>query len=174
MRVSTALVALVGLSLLGCKTLKDVSIGYADAITTSQLPEADSWERVEVQFPSLNDVDPLASPSLTRYAITPEQVEAVTLTGVEFEGSDGACGTPFSSVEIQLVAAELGPTTLATATRGGECLDWQLAPAADLGPWFRQPKVSIVALVDGQPPEQVQSLSLHVSFLIDVADQRIE
>jgi hypothetical protein len=169
-----ALFGVIGLNLLGCKTLDEVSIGYADAITSSQLPDAEGWDRVSVAFPSLTDVDPLASPSLARHSVTAAEIEAVSVTGVELEGPDGGCGTPFTRVEVQLVAPELGPTTLATADRAGECLTWTLVSATDLGPWFRQPRVSIVALVDGKPPEAVQSLSLRVNFLIDVADKRIE
>ncbi|HLT40690.1 MAG TPA: hypothetical protein VK034_30650 [Enhygromyxa sp.] len=165
---------MLGIALLGCKTLTEVSIGYADAVTTSSLPGDGPWSRVSVVFPGLTDMDPLASPSLTRHAVTPEEVESVAITSVELGGPAGACGMPFSSVELQLVAPELGPTTLATATRNGECLSWTLATGTELGPWFRQPSVSIVALVDGQPVGDPQSLSLRVSFLIDVVDKRIE
>lgn len=159
--------------LLGCKTLSEVSIGYADAVTTSQLPSEGPWSQVSVAFPSLTDMDPLASPSLSRYAVKPEEVESVKLTGVELQGAAGECGLPFSAIDLQLVAAELGPTSLATAKRDGECLTWTLA-SEELAPWFRQPKISIVALVDGQPVTDAQSLSLRVSFLIDVTDKRIE
>lgn len=95
------------------------------------------------------------------------QVESVKLTSVELEGPAGACNLPFSAVELQLLAAELGPATLATGKREGECLTWTLA-TEELGPWFRQPKISIVALVDGEPVADTQSLSLRVSFLVDV------
>jgi hypothetical protein len=161
------------LTLLGCKTLSEVSIGYADAITSSSLPSDGPWSRVSVAFPSLTDMDPLSSPSLTRYAVTPEEVESVKLTSVELEGPAGACNLPFSAVELQLLAAELGPATLATGKREGECLTWTLA-TEELGPWFRQPKISIVALVDGEPVADAQSLSLRVSFLVDIKDKQIE
>jgi hypothetical protein len=161
-------------TLLGCKTLSEVSIGYADAVTTSSLPSEGSWSRVSMTFPGLTDVDPLASPSLSRYEVKPEEVESVAVTSVELEGSAGGCGLPFSAIELQLVAAELGPTTLATAVRNGECLSWTLAKENQLAPWFRQPKISIVAVVDGQPVADVQSLSLQVSFLVDVTDKKIE
>src|SRR5690606_29704198 len=169
------IVALVlGSALLGCKTLSEVSIGYADAVTTSSLPGDGPWSRVSVAFPGLTDMDPLSSPSLARYAVTPEEVESVAVTRVELDGPAGACGMPFTAIELQLVAPELGPTTLATATRSGECLSWTLAGETELGPWFRQPTISIVARVDGEPASDTQSLSLRVSFLIDVADKRIE
>jgi hypothetical protein len=171
------LLAFAGSSLLGCKTLSEVSIGYADAVTTSQLPSDGPWSRVSVAFPGLADIDPLSSPSLSRYAVTPEEVESVKLTSVELEGPAGECGLPFLAIELQLVADELGPATLATAAREGECLKWTLA-SDELAPWFRQPKISIVALVDGQPVADVQtdnqSLSLRVSFLVDVTDKHIE
>jgi hypothetical protein len=172
-RVFALLLAFGSTSLLGCKTLSEVSIGYADAITSSSLPSDGPWSRVSVAFPSLTDMDPLASPSLSRYAVKPEEVESVKLTSVEFEGPAGACGLPFAAIELQLVAAELGPATLGTATREGECLKWTLA-SEELAPWFRQPKISIVALVDGEPVADAQSLSLRVSFLVDVADKHIE
>jgi hypothetical protein len=173
-RVAALLLVLTGPGLLGCKTLKEVSVGYADAITTSSLPSEGPWSRVSVVFPELSDLDPLSSPSLTRYAVKPEEIESVKLTGVELAGPSGACGLPFSSLELQLVAAELGPTTLATAERSGECLSWTLTSEAELAPWFRQPKISITALADGEPVADPQSLSLRVSFLVDITDKRIE
>ena len=172
-RVLALLLVCVGSSTLGCKTLSEVSIGYADAVTTSQLPSEGPWSGVDVAFPSLTDMDPLSSPSLTRYAVKPEEIEAVKLTSVELEGSAGDCGLPFAAVELQLVAAELGPTSLATAVREGECLQWTLS-SDDLSAWFRQPKISIVALVDGEPIADAQSLSLRVSFMVDIADKRID
>ena len=173
-RVPALLLACAVPGLLGCKTLSEVSIGYADAISTSSLPDDGPWSRVSVAFPSLTDMDPLSSPSLTRYQVTPEEVESVKVTSVDFTGPTGECGLPFSAIELQLVAPELGPTTLANATRDGECLRWTLAGETELGPWFRQPTISIVAVVDGQPIADTQSLSLRVSFLIDVADKKIE
>jgi hypothetical protein len=161
-------------TLFGCKTLSEVSIGYADAITTSSLPSEGSWSRVNMAFPGLTDMDPLSSPSLSRYAVKPEEVESVAVTSVELEGSAGECGLPFSAIELQLLAAELGPTTLATAVRSGECLSWTVAKETELAPWFRQPKISIAALVDGQPVADLQSLSLRISFLIDVKDKQID
>jgi hypothetical protein len=160
-------------SLLGCKTLSEVSIGYADAVTTSELPSDGPWSRVSVAFPGLTDMDPLSSPSLSRYAVKAEEVESVKVTSVELEGAAGECGLPFSAIELQLVAAELGPVSLGTAAREGDCLKWTLA-SDELAPWFRQPKISIAALVDGQPVADAQSLSLRVSFLVDVKDKRIE
>lgn len=173
-RVPALLLMLGFASSLGCKTLSEVSIGYADAITSSSLPSDGPWSRVSVAFPSLTDMDPLSSPSLTRYAVAPEEVESVKLTSVELEGPAGDCNLPFSAVELQLVAAELGPATLATGKREGECLTWTLASDEELGPWFRQPKISIVALVDGEPVADAQSLSLRVSFLVDIKDKQIE
>ena len=172
-RVLALLLALGSASLFGCKTLSEVSIGYADAITSSSLPTDGPWSRVSVVFPSLTDMDPLSSPSLSRYAVKPEEVESVKLTSVELEGPAGDCNLPFSAVELQLVAPELGPATLATGKREGECLTWTLA-SDQLAPWFRQPKISIVALVDGEPVADAQSLSLRVSFLVDVTDKKIE
>ncbi len=175
MRLSPlVLVALLGLAATGCKTLSEVAIGYADAVTTSSLPSEGAWSRVSVEFPGLTDIDPLSSPSLTRYAVTPEEVESVKVTSVELEGEAGECGLPFSAIELQLVAAELGPAPLATAKREGECLSWTLADETELSTWFRQPQVSIVALVDGEPVADTQSMSLRVSFLIDVKDKQIE
>lgn len=175
MRAQTlALVALLGSASTGCKTLSEVSIGYADAVTTSQLPSEGPWTRVSVAFPALSDLDPLSSPSLSRYEVQPDEIESVKLTGVELEGEAGGCGLPFSAVELQLVAGDLGPTTLATAKRSGECLTWELESETELGPWFRQPKISIVAVVDGEPVDQPQSLSLRVSFLVDVEDKPID
>jgi hypothetical protein len=168
------LLASGSLALLGCKTLSEVSIGYADAITTSQLPSEGPWSGVSVAFPSLTDMDPLSSPSLARYGVKPEEVESVKLTGITLEGPAGDCQLPFASVELQLVAAELGPASLATAKRSGECLSWTLDRETELAPWFRQPKISIVALVDGEPVAEAQSLSLRVSFIIDVTDKQIE
>ncbi|MFO7562295.1 MAG: hypothetical protein R6X02_06600 [Enhygromyxa sp.] len=158
--------------LLGCKTLTEVSVGYADAITTSSLPGEGPWSGVSVAFPGLSDMDPLSSPSLTRYAVTAEEIESVKVTSAELSGSSGECGLPFAKLELQLVAAELGPTTLATAERRGECLSWALVET-ELAPWFRQPTISIVALVDGEPLAADQSLSLRVSFLVDVTDKPI-
>lgn len=169
-----ALVLACAPAVLGCKTLSEVSIGYADAVTTSSLPSEGPWSQVSVAFPGLTDIDPLSSPSLTRYAVTPAEVESVAVTGVELDGPAGECGLPFSAIELQLVAAELGPATLATASRSGECLSWTVAGETELGPWFRQPKISIVALVDGEPVADPQSLSLRVSFLIDIADKPID
>lgn len=173
-RVLALILALASPSLLGCKTLSEVSIGYADAVTTSSLPSDGPWSRVSVAFPSLTDMDPLSSPSLSRYAVEPEEVESVAVTSVELEGAAGECGLPFSAIELQLVAGDLGPASLATATREGECLKWTLATQTDLAPWFRQPKISIVALVDGEPVADAQSLSLRVSFMIDIKDKKIE
>lgn len=172
-RALALLLACVGSSSLGCKTLSEVSIGYADAITTSQLPSEGPWSRVSVEFPGLTDMDPLSSPSLSRYAVAPAEIEAVKVTSVELEGPAGGCGLPFASIELQLVAAELGPTRLASAARAGECLQWTLS-SDDLSSWFRQPKISIVALVDGEPIADAQSLSLRVSFVVDIADKRID
>jgi hypothetical protein len=174
LRVAALFLAFACPGLLGCKTLKEVSIGYADAITTSSLPSEGPWSQVGVAFPGLRDMDPLSSPSLTRYAIRPEEIESVAVTGVELAGPSGECGLPFSALELQIVAAELGPATLATAKRDGECLRWELATATELAPWFRQPTISIVAVADGEPIADGQSLSLRVSFLIDVTDKRIE
>jgi hypothetical protein len=171
---SLLLVVLVGSSLLACKTLSDVSIGYADAITTSALPSEGPWSRVSVEFPTLTDMDPLSSPSLSRYEVEPEEIESVKVTGVDLQGPAGECGTPLSAVEIQLVAAELGSTTLATANSEDGCLRWTLAGETELGPWFRQPAISIVALVDGEPSGDPQSLSLRVSFLVDIKAKRID
>lgn len=172
-RVLAFLLVCAGASSSGCKTLSEVSIGYADAVTTSSLPDAGPWSRASVSFPALSDMDPLSSPSLSRYAVTPEEVESVKLTSVELDGPAGACGLPFSAVELQLVAAELGPAALGTATREGECLQWTLSDE-ELAPWFRQPTISIVALVDGEPVADAQSLSLRVSFLVDVTDKPIQ
>jgi hypothetical protein len=173
-RVAALLLASACPGLLGCKTLKEVSIGYADAISSSSLPSDGPWTGVSVTFPELQDMNPLSSPSLTRYAIRPEEIESVAVTGVELAGSAGECGLPFSRLELQMVAAELGPTTLATAEREGECLRWELAAGTELAPWFRQPTISIVAVADGEPVADGQSLSLRVSFLVDVVDKQIE
>lgn len=172
-RVLALLLASASSSVLGCKTLSEVSIGYADAITTSSLPSDGSWSQASVAFPGLTDMDPLSSPSLSRYAVTPEEVESVKVTSVELEGPAGECGLPFLMVQLQLVSAELGPTPLARALRDGDCQRWTLT-SDDLAPWFRQPKVSIIALVDGQPVADAQSISLRVSFIVDVKDKRIE
>lgn len=175
MRVRVAIPFLsVVCGLLGCKTLKEVSVGYADAITTSSLPSEGPWSRVSVAFPGLRDMDPLSSPSLTRYAVRSEEIESVKVTGVELAGPTGECGLPFAALELQLVAAELGSTTLATGKRSGECLSWELAAETELASWFRQPTISIVAVVDGEPVAAAASLSLRVSFLIDVTDKKID
>lgn len=161
--------------LLGCKTLSEISVGYADAITTSELPSEGSWSGVSVAFPTLTNIDPLASPSLVRYQIEAEEVESVKVTRVELEGPSGPCNLPFQTVELQLLAPDLGPTRLATGSGSGlgsgECLTWELASETELAPWFRQPSISIVALVDGEPVADSQSLSLQVNFLIDITDQ---
>jgi hypothetical protein len=173
MRARTlVLVALLGLGPIGCKTLSEVSIGYADAVTTSELPEG-SWTAVSVAFPGLTDMDPLASPSLSRYEVKPEEIESVKVTSVELEGDAGGCGLPFSAIEVQIVAPELGPQTLATGKRTGDCLTWELAAETELSAWFREPKISIVAVVDGQPAAESQGLALRVSFLVDVEDKPI-
>jgi hypothetical protein len=180
MRTSLAVVAVLSLGLsLGltaCKTLSEVSIGYADAITTSQLPSEGPWTQVSVAFPSLAGMDPLSSPSLSRYAVTASEIESVHVTGVALEGDADACGLPFTRVEVQLVAGELGPATLATAERKGECLSWDLAADTEFGPWFRQAEVSVVALVDGQPSEASagESLALRISFMVDIKPKRID
>jgi hypothetical protein len=166
--------ALLAPTLLACKTLDEVAIGYADAITTSSIPGESSYTAAAVSFPALTDIDPLASPALSRYEVAPEEVESVKLTHVELEGPSGACGLPFAKLELQLIAEELGPVSLATAT-GGECLEWTLATDTELGPWFRQPSVTIQALADGEPWEgAAQSISLRVGFLVDVKDKRID
>jgi hypothetical protein len=159
---------------LGCKTLGEVAVGYADAITTTSLPtDEGGYAGATISFPALTDMDPLSSPALSRYEVAPEEVESVKLSSVELDGPSNACGLPFSKLELQVVAAELGPVTVATAS-GGECLEWTLTDE-ELGPWFRQPKLSIVALADGQPwTGGAESLSLRVSFLIDIEDKRIE
>jgi len=174
MRARSLLPFLAILPLLGCKTLSEVSIGYADAITTTELPSEGSWSQLSVAFPSLTDMDPLSSPSLSRYEVRPEEIESVKITSAELHGPSGACGLPFQAIELQLVAAELGPATLATASRTGDCLSWAIAGEAELGSWFRQPAISIIAVVDGEPLTDPQSLSLRVSFLVDIADKRID
>jgi hypothetical protein len=171
---SLLLAVLVGSSLLACKTLSDVSIGYADAITTSALPSEGPWSGVSVAVPTLTDMDPLSSPSLSRYGVHADELEGVFVTGVELEGPNGACGLPFTTLELQIRAAELGSATLASAETTGECLTWTLTPDLDLSPWFRQPTISIEAVVDGEPLAEAVPLSLQVSFLVDIRDKRIE
>lgn len=172
----TLLLALVSaLSLgLGCKTLGEVAVGYADAIATTSLPtDEGGYAGQTIEFPGLTDMDPLSSPALSRYEVKAEEVESVKLSSVELDGPSDACGLPFAKLELQVVAEELGPVSVATAT-GGECLEWTLADA-ELGPWFRQPKISVVVLADGEPwTGGAESLSLRVSFLIDIADKRID
>ena len=169
--LALALVCLPGLA---CKTLSEVSVGYADAISTSELPGEGPWTAVEVGFPALTALDPLASPSLSRYAVTPADVDVVRATRVELDGPTGECGLPFTRIELRLRAAELGATTLATAARTGDCLIWTLTPDLDLAPWFRQPSVTLDALVDGAPLDAALPLSLRVAFLVDLHDKRID
>lgn len=174
MRSTAFALALLTL-LAGCQTLKEVSVGYADAIAASELPPGDApLRQVEVRFPSLTDIDPLSSPSLSRYAVTREELESVKATEAELEPQSG-CALPFSSVELQVHAAELGAQTFAKATIGADgCPSWTIDPV-ELAPWFRQPSISIVALVDGEPYDpSAMTLQVRAAFLIDVADKRIE
>ena len=167
--------ALLTLPLLACAMLKEVSVGYADAIAGAELPtEGGSYQDLHIAFPALTNIDPLSSPSLSRHEVSAEEIESVKITGVELEGPSGACGLPFSGLELVIENQELGPETLATAQIDGEgCVAWTLAEA-ELGPWFRKGSISIVAVADGEPLPPSASLSLNVSFLIDVRDKPIE
>ena len=154
--------------------MSEVSVGYAGVLGRGELglDEAD-YTDAELRFPGLSEVDPLSSPSLARLEVTPEDVESVKVTAVSLETAAGGCELPFSRVVIELVAAELGPVTVAEGEGEGEgCLNWTLAEQTELAPWFRQPTVSVQARVDGSTFES-DSLDLRASFLVDIRDKPV-
>jgi len=164
------------LSLVACQTLKDVSIGYADAIAGSELPSGEGpVEQVVVRLPGLVDVDPTQSPSLSRYAVTREEIEGVKVGEVVIDDGSGGCALPYPSVALRIDAGELGPRVFARASSdAGGCAQWTLEPS-DLSPWFRQPSFTIDAVVDGAARDPAPtSLEVRVSFVVDVEDKRIQ
>ncbi|MFV8753566.1 hypothetical protein ACNOYE_23685 [Nannocystaceae bacterium ST9] len=169
-----SLVLVAPLLLAGCQTLKEASLGYADAIAGAELPGGDApLEQVEVRLPGLVDVDPTESPSLSRYAVTREEIEAVKAGEVEVGDGSGGCGLPYPSMDLRIDAGELGPQVFARGrVEADGCATWTIDPI-DLGPWFRQPTFTIDAIVDGLP-SGANTLEVRVSFLVDVKDKRIQ
>jgi hypothetical protein len=161
------------LLLAGCKTLEEVSLGYADAIGGAELPAADGpLVQVEVRLPRLTAVDVTQNPSLSRHAVTHAEIEGVKVGEVEVgDGSDG-CALPYSSIDLRISSEGLGPQVFARGRGGADgCAEWAVDPI-DLGPWFRQ-AFTIDAVVDGAAAN-VSTLEVRVSFIVDVKDKRIE
>lgn len=159
------------LLLAACQTLKDASLGYADAITSSELPSEPASEPVVVVLPGLRELDATRSPSLSRYAVTREEIEHVRAAQATL--GDG-CSLPFERVALRITADELGPQVFARAEVGDEgCAKWTLEDV-ELAPWFRQPSFTIDATVEGAPTGAAQSsLEIRVAFAVDVRDKRI-
>jgi hypothetical protein len=159
--------------LTGCKTLEEVSLGYADAIAGAELPGGDApLTQVEVRLPRLVDVDATQSPSLSRYAVTHEEIESVEVGEVEVGDGSGGCALPYSSVDLRIASEGLGPQVFARGRPGADgCAEWTLE-AIDLGPWFRRESFTIDAVVDGT--STITTLEVRVSFTVDVKDKRIE
>jgi hypothetical protein len=157
--------------LVACQTVKEASLGYADAIVGSELPSEPASEPIVVELSGLRALDATQSPSLSRYAITREDIQSVT-AGQPTLG-DG-CQLPFERVTLRISADELGPQAFARAVAGGDgCAAWTLEPI-DLAPWFRQPSFTIDATVEGAPTGAApSSLEVRVAFLVDVADKRV-
>lgn len=171
-----ALAVLLPLSLLaGCQTLKEVSLGYADAVAGAELPGADApLEQVVVRLPGLVEIDATQNPSLSRYAVTHEEIESVKVGEIEVGDGTGGCGLPYSSIDLRIDAGELGPQVFARGRNEADgCANWTVE-SVDLGPWFRQSTFTIDAVVDGQPPASATTLEVRVSFVIDVTDKRID
>jgi hypothetical protein len=159
--------------LIGCKTLEEVSLGYADAIAGAELPGGDgNLTQVEVRLPRLADVDVTQNPSLSRYAVTHEEIEAVKVGEIEVGDGSGGCALPYSTVDLRIRADGLGPQVFARGRAGADgCAEWKIDPI-DLGPWFRKPTFTIDAVVDGS--STVSTLQVRVSFTVDVKDKPIK
>jgi hypothetical protein len=172
-----ALAVLLPLSILaGCQTLKEVSLGYADAVAGSELPSGDApLEQVVVPLPGLIAIDPTQNPSLSRYSVTHEEIEAVKVGEIEVSDGTGGCGLPYPSIDLRIDAGELGPQVFARGrVEADGCAKWTVDPT-DLGPWFRQDSFTIDAVVDGQPSgASAITLEIRASFVIDVTDKRID
>lgn len=159
------------LLLAACQTVKEASLGYADAIAGSELPSEAASEPIVIELPGLAGLDATQSPSLSRYAIVHADIQSVK-AGQPTLG-DG-CQLPFERVALRIAAGELGTQVFARAVVGGDgCAAWTLEPL-DLAPWFRQPRFTIDATFEGAPTGAVpSSLEVRVSFLVDVADKRV-
>lgn len=170
------LAILIPLSLLaGCQTLKEVSLGYADAVAGSELPGGEApLEQVVVRLPGLVDIDPTQNPSLSRYAVTREEIEAVKVGQIEVGDGSGGCALPYTTIALRIDAGELGPQVFARGiTEVDGCAAWTIEPT-DLAPWFRQDNFTIDAVVDGPPGTSAITLEVRVSFVIDVTDKPID
>lgn len=163
------------LLLSGCKTLEEVSIGYADALAGGNLPSGEGpLVQVVVPLPALTGIDATENPSLSRYAVTHEEIESVKVGEVEVGDGSGGCALPYASVDLRIASEGLGPQVFARGRPGTEdgCAQWEIDPI-DLGPWFRKDSFTIDAVVDGDP-SKVSSVQVRVSFIVDVKDKRIE
>jgi hypothetical protein len=159
--------------LAGCKTLEEVSLGYADAIAGAELPGGyEPLTQVEVRLPRLAAIDVTQNPSLSRYAVTHEEIEAVKVGEVEVGDGSGDCALPYATVDLRITAEGLGPQVFARGQADEDgCAEWKLE-AIDLAPWFWRESFTIDAVVDGIP--DVSTLEVRVSFTVDVKDKRIK
>jgi hypothetical protein len=159
--------------LLGCQTLKEVSLGYADALAGSELPSGEApLEQVVVVLPGLVAIDVTQNPSLARYSVTREAIEAVKIGEIEVGDGSGGCALPYPSIDLRIHAGDLGPQVFARGrVEADGCATWT-RESIDLAPWFRQDAFTIDAVVDG--PAGATALEVRVSFVIDVTDKRID